>query len=339
MSRATIELDTYARAGAARFARALALGSRLEYFALIVVEPEVLEPFIETLVEAARAQGVVSERRFEWCGSEDMLREVERLVGLASAQRELLIFDFADVATSQHDDLLAFARGLNRRRDTLAARRSGALALVLPSWAEPSFAAAAPDLWSIVSSIALSRSEEALVKLWQGGDAYAGDELLRRYGSIARAQLAGKVPAGDLEDLVQDTLVRFMRALLEAHPDRARMLLAVIARRSVADYFRGRELEPIPVDPSTLSFEDSGGPSIARSVGLNEHLARLAHALETELSLRQRSVIEMIFFDNLSVAEVAERLGVSPNTVRHTLHRARRKLMEYFGEDYMDLPR
>jgi RNA polymerase sigma-70 factor, ECF subfamily len=48
---------------------------------------------------------------------------------------------------------------------------------------------------------------------------------------------------------------------------------------------------------------------------------RLAEEMLENLKPRQRSVIEMTYYEGLTAEEIARRLGESPHVVRHNLHR------------------
>jgi RNA polymerase sigma-70 factor (ECF subfamily) len=51
------------------------------------------------------------------------------------------------------------------------------------------------------------------------------------------------------------------------------------------------------------------------------------------LSPRQKLVLSMIYDRDLEVAEIATSLGVDPQTVRSTHHKAMLKLRSYFAQD------
>ena len=61
-----------------------------------------------------------------------------------------------------------------------------------------------------------------------------------------------------------------------------------------------------------------------------ERLRRnLRRAREQELTPRQRQMLELRYDRQLSVTEIAEKLGVCPSTVSRTLQRARERLRRY----------
>ena len=55
-------------------------------------------------------------------------------------------------------------------------------------------------------------------------------------------------------------------------------------------------------------------------------LRRVRRVIQRELSPRQKEVVEGIFYERLSQAELARRLGVHRSTVGRTLRRAEERL-------------
>ena len=55
-------------------------------------------------------------------------------------------------------------------------------------------------------------------------------------------------------------------------------------------------------------------------------LSRVRRVIQRELSPRQRQIVEGVFYEKLSQAELARRLGVNRSTVSRTLRRASERL-------------
>ena len=170
-----------------------------------------------------------------------------------------------------------------------------------------------------------SREEERrLVQRVRDGDVAAFDQLVRRYfdraGAIARRLMQNRE---DAEDLVQDA---FMRALerLDSFDDSRdfgpwffRLLVntGINSRRSRTR----RQMEPEPFEAP--SFEALPDELAERSEIRDRFEAALAALPE-----RQRMIIGMFEVDGFSSVEIAETLGVSPETVRWHVHQARQAL-------------
>jgi RNA polymerase sigma factor (sigma-70 family) len=58
---------------------------------------------------------------------------------------------------------------------------------------------------------------------------------------------------------------------------------------------------------------------------------RLAEEMLENLKPRQRSVVEMTYYEGLTAEEIARRLGESPHVVRHDLHRGLAALRTILG--------
>jgi len=158
----------------------------------------------------------------------------------------------------------------------------------------------------------------------RAGDVAAFDQLVRRYfdraGAIARRLMQNRE---DAEDLVQDAFMRALERLDSFDESRDfgpwffRLLVntGINARRSRSR----RQMEPEPFE--TPSFDAL--PDVLAERG--EIRERFEAALAT-LPERQRMIIGMFEVDGFSSVEIAETLGVSPETVRWHVHQARQTL-------------
>lgn len=116
--------------------------------------------------------------------------------------------------------------------------------------------------------------------------------------------------AGRAEDLVQDALVKVALRwpTLGAPLSYAR---TIIYRDHVTWWRRRRLVEhPVPVAPEASEID----PPVERRLVVAQALAKL--------TLRQRQVLVMRYFDDLADAECAALLGVSVGTVKRTAHDA-----------------
>lgn len=128
---------------------------------------------------------------------------------------------------------------------------------------------------------------------------------------------------GRAEDLVQDALTKVAQhwpRLRDGNPDAyARRILV---RDNISWWRRSRfELVSDLPDPGRTPSGDSG---VERRILLLDALARLTE--------RQRAVLVLRYFDDLSEADIAHALGVSTGTVKSTAHLALRRLRELAPE-------
>jgi RNA polymerase sigma-70 factor (sigma-E family) len=120
------------------------------------------------------------------------------------------------------------------------------------------------------------------------------------------------------EDLVQDALAkvaaRWSRLRDEAPEAYARQIIV----RTNISWWRKQRREVV-VDPGDRAVA-AADPSVDRRLLLDHALARL--------TARQRSVVVLRYYDDLSERETADLLGVSVGTVKSTTHDSLRRMRE-----------
>lgn len=161
------------------------------------------------------------------------------------------------------------------------------------------------------------------------GEKVAWDAFVRRYaGLIAAAVRAVAREPGDVEDLCQEVFTRLckdsFRLLKTYDPARAGLStwLTIVARSTARDALRRRQLPLTPIDAVPE------GLLATESVPLEK--LKLPDGL---LSPRQKLVLSMLYDRDMEVPEIAQALGVDPQTVRSTHHKAMLKLRGHFAVD------
>lgn len=163
---------------------------------------------------------------------------------------------------------------------------------------------------------------------WRGGDAAAGNELVRRHFSAVYRFFSNKVPEG-VADLTQATFL----ALVESHarmPERAsfRAYLLGVARYKLVHHLRSRYRKDAVFSPARVSVLDvraDPSSSPTRRLAQGEQRELLDHALRS-LPLDQQITLELHYWHELTVEEIAVVLERSPGTIKSRLHRARAQL-------------
>lgn len=167
----------------------------------------------------------------------------------------------------------------------------------------------------------------------QAGDGSAYEKLLVELLARARRQVGARVSdVAAREDIVQNALLSIHRA---RHTYRGERLFTpwfnAIVRNAIADWARsrGRRMQrELPLELDGVS--DPVGE--AKSPGDGEALSSdLERALEA-LPQAQRQAVELIHVEELSVAEAAERAGVSAGTLKVRAHRGYRALRALLGK-------
>ncbi len=173
------------------------------------------------------------------------------------------------------------------------------------------------------------------------GDVSAYREFLELTAKIVRSNLRKTIPAARshsrdlLEDLVQDVLLAIHQ---KRHTFRSEYPLLpwlfAIARHRWIDIAR-----MLSVRPDLLNWAESDFSSLVdsdaeerteRAEAEFEAKAKVADMLEA-LSPKQRELIRLAKLEELPLAEVAVRLGMSLSAVKVGVHRAMHKLAEAGG--------
>jgi RNA polymerase sigma-70 factor (ECF subfamily) len=125
------------------------------------------------------------------------------------------------------------------------------------------------------------------------------------------------------ESLVRDNY-RALAGLREPYDLKA--WLSVSARRRAIDFARRRK-ETVSLDGPVRA------PAADPPVELEETPCReaLRRSLEV-LNERERAVVESFYFDGRSYREIADRVGINPNSIGPTLLRAVDKIRSYLAE-------
>lgn len=159
-----------------------------------------------------------------------------------------------------------------------------------------------------------------------GGDAVAYHEFLRVLSGHLRAYFRRRLfqRPDDVEDLVQETLLAVHN---QRHTYRLDQPLTAwihaIARYKFVDLLRARSIREDlndPLDEDLSVFAESDTDAIEAKKDVNKLLA--------DLPERQRLPIVHVKLEGLSVAETAQRTGMSESAIKVGIHRGLKALAE-----------
>jgi RNA polymerase sigma-70 factor (ECF subfamily) len=178
-------------------------------------------------------------------------------------------------------------------------------------------------------------SDETLMLRYGAGDGDAFDILYLRYKDavyrFVRRQCRDRETA---EDLFQEIWLGVVRGRCRYRVQaKFTTYLFTLARNRVIDYLRaqGRTIgaDPSDQDPEQLAGEPHDEPAAqAHARGLIERSHALVHALPPA----QREAI-LLYVEGLGLAEIAEIIAVSVETVRSRVRRALMRLRRELGEE------
>ncbi|MBT9330138.1 RNA polymerase sigma factor [Paracidobacterium acidisoli] len=173
-------------------------------------------------------------------------------------------------------------------------------------------------------------SDENLLTALKGRDRDALAEVFQRYSRLVFS-IGFRIlrDAGEAEDLVQEVfLFLFQRAeLFDEKKGGAKAWIVQIAwHRSLdrREYLHRRSFYS-GTDVSTLSDTLTGTEDVEDDLASKLSRERLKEAFQS-LSDRQRLTLELFFFEDLDLREIAARLDESFENVRHHYYRGLQKL-------------
>jgi len=201
--------------------------------------------------------------------------------------------------------------------------------------------------WSFVrgsgGTVTLSNADDATLidRFLCTGDEDAFEVLLRRYqGKIfgLAASILGRVDESEVEDATQEVFIVVLRKLKSFRGESAfATWLYRVARNQIIDYRRRTRrrasdsgesmLRTIP-ETGSLADPQRAVTVAARQAWLMSHVDRLREP--------QRVVVYLHYWQERSVAEIAELLGLPTSTVKSHLFRARQSLATAIREDQHD---
>jgi RNA polymerase sigma-70 factor (ECF subfamily) len=169
----------------------------------------------------------------------------------------------------------------------------------------------------VMSMPAAASNEDATIRAAIEGDRSAFGELYVRYARMVHAILLARVPPGDAEDLVQDVFMSAMRQLRGLRTAAAfRGWLGAIARNRAIDYHR-ESRERVPLE---------NAPPAKDGAATEDSFLVLAAIRSLPEAYRETLIMRLV--EGMTGPEIAERTGLTAESVRVNLCRGMKMLRE-----------
>lgn len=171
-------------------------------------------------------------------------------------------------------------------------------------------------------------SDLALLRDMAAGRVEALNYLYARYGSLLLVYLSARLHDRQwAEEVLQDVmLIAWNGAGNFQGRSSVKTWLFTIARNQSVNAYTRRKPGPDPLDPE---LPGPGGFSPEQLLERSQTGAALQEAI-LQLPEEQRETLELLFFQELSQAEVAQVMQVAPGTIKSRLSRARANLRKFF---------
>ena len=170
-------------------------------------------------------------------------------------------------------------------------------------------------------------SDFELLAAWRGGDEAAGSTLVGRYFDRIYLFFNGKV-RNAADDLTQRTFLACTETRDRVREDGSfRAYLFGIARKQLLKHYdrARRDARSSPLGEMSLQQLSGGSPS--RVAADREEQRVMLQALQ-RIPLDLQLIVELFYWEELSISEIATVVEAPPGTIKSRLHRAKRLLRE-----------
>jgi RNA polymerase sigma-70 factor (ECF subfamily) len=168
-------------------------------------------------------------------------------------------------------------------------------------------------------------SDRALIDAVAGGDTQALEALYARYGSAILNFLVARLGNPQLaEEVLQDVMLAVWRSAGTFRGDsKVLTWLLTIARNRAINATRKKRPTLVELNEEISLRDNDTGP--LEHVIHQGQQAVIRDAIQ-QLPAGQREVLVLVFYHQMTGAEIAEILDITPGTVKSRLHRAKQTL-------------
>jgi RNA polymerase sigma-70 factor (ECF subfamily) len=177
--------------------------------------------------------------------------------------------------------------------------------------------------------------DEALVERIAAGDKLAMQVLFARHHVRVYRFVVRIVKSQTIaEDLISEVFLDVWRQAACFKGDSAvSTWLLAIARFKALSKLRRRTDDQLDDDAAATIADDSDGPEATVQKKVN---GEILQRMLTELSPEHRMIIDLVYYHEKSIEEVAEIVGIPENTVKTRMFHARKRLAEVLAAHGID---
>lgn len=138
-------------------------------------------------------------------------------------------------------------------------------------------------------------------------------------------------------DIVQDSFIKGFQSLDQLDtPENYLAWMKRIATNKAKDYLKKKKpilfTDMVSEDGEEIDFQDDRLEYCPEEVLDRNETSRMVQDILATLSKKQQQVIDMFYYEEMSIREIAETLGCSENTIKSRLYYGRKKVEEKVKE-------
>jgi len=179
----------------------------------------------------------------------------------------------------------------------------------------------------------VDRSDDELLRECRAGDRRAFEQLVEKYQkTVFNIALRMVRDSEDAEDIAQAAFIRVYRKLDTFNPELKffSWLYRIVVNESL-NFLRQRRRHETLDERSTAEADQAAVEGMPGDEEPGEETEQKIQSGLMELSVEYRAVVVLRHFQEMSYAEIAEALSLSPGTVMSRLFRARERLARALG--------
>lgn len=179
-------------------------------------------------------------------------------------------------------------------------------------------------------------TDETLVDWLREGDRASFDELYRRYYRRVYGFLDKRLRnRADTEETTQEVFINIFSSISSFRGESAFAAWVFgLTRRTLAARFRRKQHPTVPLfeDDDDRAFANLAADTSTEATPLENYemlecAAHLSHALEHEVTPDQRQLFELHHLQSIPIAEIAQTLSRSEDSIKSNLYRTRKLLL------------
>nr|MCH9686287.1 sigma-70 family RNA polymerase sigma factor [Deltaproteobacteria bacterium] len=162
-------------------------------------------------------------------------------------------------------------------------------------------------------------SDQELLAAWQAGDLAAGNTFVERYFLPVYRFFVTKIPR-EADDLTQQTFADLQKAVgRTVEISRGRAYVMKIARNRLYMFLRSRAVENRVFDPEMMSVSAIDAKPSPSGVLAQQRDVRLLLGALRSIPVDAQVVLELYYWEDMPVRDIADIIGVQPGTVMSRL--------------------